>query len=72
MGADHAGCDALPWEAEEEVGDEVEEAKNEAEDACCDDDSPERKTELLLRGSVLVEVPEHLTSHDDQSKCQGD
>ena len=54
------------------MGDEIEEAENEAEDACCDDDSPERKTELLLRGSVLVEVTKHLTSHDDQSKCQGD
>lgn len=52
--------------------DEVEEAEDETEDTCSDDDSPERKTELLLRGSVLVEVTKHLASHDNQRKCQCD
>lgn len=54
------------------MGDEVEEAENETKDTSRDDDSPEWKTELVLRSSVLVEVSKHLTSHDDQRKCQGD
>jgi hypothetical protein len=72
VSADLAGGDVPATVPEDVTCYQVHPAKDEYEDARCDDQAPEGKTERLLTGDLLVEVAEHIDSQYDHGESQSD
>jgi hypothetical protein len=65
VSADLAGGNTLAAVEEDVARYQVHPTQDEDEDARCDDQAPEGKTERLLTGDLLVEVAEHVDSKYD-------
>lgn len=71
-GAYHASSDLTRLVAEDEAGDDVEEANDNGQDTRSDEQAPERQSERLLARGLLVHVTEHVESNHHHCATQRD
>lgn len=68
----HASSDPSGLIAEDETGDDVEEANDNGQDTRSNKQAPERQSERLLARSLLIHVTEHVESDYHHRTTQSD